>query len=338
MRDCRRTPYWQPRHTAMHDLQELHAFVTVMEHGSLAPSAQHLGVAKSTLSRRISQLEARLGQPLLRRQANRLIPTEAGLLFHGYCQQILALAEQSQRRLDELREEVSGQVTVQVHQTLARAWLARHMDTFLARHPGIQLTLGHPAQPPTGPDEEAIWVWVGPLTECGLRQETLGRLTQGLYAHPDYLARHGTPSHPRELASHAWVDLLGLTQTGLPLQHPHHGDYHFTPPHSRLRVDQSTLHIDAIARGQGLGVIPRWLAAGREAHHPGELSLCLPDWQPPSLAVSLLYPYGRQSRKVTALLDFLRQRVPSAWRGEEPPAIADPSSAALAPPQRSLHH
>ncbi|WP_431025524.1 LysR family transcriptional regulator [Halomonas sp. H5] len=322
----------------MHDLQELHAFATVMEHGSLAPSAQQLGVAKSTLSRRISQLEARLGQPLLRRQANRLIPTEAGLLFHGYCQQILALAEQSQRRLDELREEVSGQVAVRVHQTLARAWLARHMDTFLARHPGIQLTLGHPAQPPTGPDDEAIWIWVGPVAECGLRQETLGRLTQGLYAHPDYLARHGTPSHPRELASHAWVDLLGTTRTGLTLQHPHQGDYHFTPPHSRFRVDQSTLHIDAIARGQGLGVIPHWLAAGREAHHPGELSLCLPDWQPSSLTVSLLYPYGRQSRKVTALLEFLRQQVPPAWRSDgarEAGAPPPSPGSAWRPP---LHH
>lgn len=317
MRDWPPDPLpWPVGRAAMHDLQELHAFAIVMEYGNLATGAQQLGVAKSTLSRRISQLEARLGQPLLRRQANRLIPTEAGLLFHDYCRQILDLAEQGQRRLDELREEVSGRVTVKVHQALARAWLARHMDAFLARHPGIRLTLGHPAAPPSGPDEDAIWVWLGPLDECGLRQETLGRLTQGLYAHPDYLRRHGTPRHPRELAGHAWVDLLGTTQSGLLLQHPHQGEYRFTPPHSRLRVDQSTLHIDAIARGQGLGVIPNWLAAGREAHHPGELSLCLPEWQPPSLAVSLLYPYGRQPRKVTALLDFLRLQVPAAWRDE----------------------
>lgn len=322
----------------MHDLQELHAFATVMEQGSLATSAQQLGVAKSTLSRRISQLEARLGQPLLRRQANRLIPTEAGVLFHGYCQQILALAEQGQRRLDELRQEVSGHVRLQAHPALARSWLSRHTESFLARHPGIQLTLAQPTQPPTGPDDDALWVWLGPLAECGLRQERLGQLTQGLYAHPDYLARHGTPTHPRELAAHAWVDLLGATQGGLSLHHPHQGDYHFTPPHSRLRVDQSTLHIDAIARGQGLGVIPRWLAEGREAHHPGELRLCLPDWRPPSLAIHLLYPYGRQSRKVSALLEFLRQQVPSAWRDDASQAPPRPPASSESRAGTPLHH
>ncbi|MCA1771842.1 MAG: LysR family transcriptional regulator, partial [Halomonas sp.] len=63
----------------MHDFDELKAFAEVMASGSLTRSAHKLGLAKSTLSRRISHLEARLDQPLLRRQANRLLPTEAGL-------------------------------------------------------------------------------------------------------------------------------------------------------------------------------------------------------------------------------------------------------------------
>ena len=67
----------------MYDFDELAAFADVMTTGSLTRSAQKLGLAKSTLSRRISQLEARLNQPLLRRQANRLIPTEAAILMNS---------------------------------------------------------------------------------------------------------------------------------------------------------------------------------------------------------------------------------------------------------------
>lgn len=306
----------------MHDLDELAAFAAIMESGSLTRSARALGLAKSTLSRRISQLETRLGQPLLRRQANRLIPTEAGRLFHGYCREILALAERSQEALNELRREVSGELTLEVHHVLARSWLAPTMEAFMARHPGIQLALRTRDVPPATPDTHAVTLWVGEAPEIGLRRESLGRLTRGLYAHPDYLARHGAPTHPGDLARHAWIDLLGTTQDGLLLHHPEAGSHRFQPPRSRLQVDLPVLHVDAIARGQGLGVLPHWLADRREAHHPGQLVLCLPDWQPTSLPVTLHYAYGHQPRRVSALLDFLRGATPPAWRPEPQPLRA----------------
>src|SRR5699024_90327 len=109
----------------MHDLDELSAFVAVMQSGSLTLSARQQGVAKSTLSRRISQLESRLGQRLLYRQANRLIPTEAGLLFLDYCHQILRLAEQSQQALDELRQDIRGELKIDVHNAFSRGWFPR---------------------------------------------------------------------------------------------------------------------------------------------------------------------------------------------------------------------
>lgn len=303
----------------MHDFDELIAFSAIMASGSLTRSAGEMGLAKSTLSRRISQLEARLGQPLLRRQANRLIPTEAGLLFLDYCRDMLALAERSRTALDELRREVSGELTLAVHCALARSWLAPTLDAFLARHPGIALTLHTGEAPCTGADGQRVHVWLGEVPESGLRQEPLGALTRGLHAHPDYLARHGAPEHPRELAGHAWIDLLGTSREGLTLHHPDQDSFHFRPPVSRLRVDLPVLHMDAISRGQGIGLLPHWMVERRERHHPGQLVACLTGWQPAPLPITLRYPFGHQPRRVTALLDFLRQAVPPAWR---PPAEA----------------
>lgn len=304
----------QARASIMSDLDEMHAFAAVMTSGSLTHSARHLGVSKSTLSRRIQQLEARLGQPLMRRQSNRLLPTEAGSVFHDYCLRILDLADQGQRALEELREEISGELTLEVHDALGRSWIAGAIDDFMQRHPGVHVSLMIRENLPEHFAPQSVVIWFGDTGETGLRQETLALLSRGLYAHPDYLARHGHPAHPHELESHDWIDLLGEAEHGLVLRHPRQGQVDVRPPGSRLRVNRLVLQSDAIARGQGLGVMPNWMAERREAAHPGQLERCLDDWQVSPCPVSLLYAHGHQPRKVSALLEFLRSACPAEWQ------------------------
>ncbi|MCC5881920.1 MAG: LysR family transcriptional regulator [Halomonas sp.] len=304
----------------MYDLDELLAFDHVMRSGSLTRSARAFGLAKSTLSRRITQLERQLGQPLLRRQSNRLLPTEAGQTFHAYCKQILELAEQGRQALEELNEEVSGELHIATHNALARSWLADRLAEFMDSHPGIRLTLQTCSAPPLSAESQALTMWLGEVHGSELRQEVLGWLSRSLYGHPDYLTRRGTPQQPQDLAQHAWIDLLGETEQGVTLSHPVQGEFRFQPPESRFRVDQQILHGDAIAHGHGLGLMPDWLAAARERAHPGSLVRCLPEWSAPPLPVTLLYPYGSRPRRLSALLDFLRQARPDEW-------MAEPTSA-----------
>ncbi|OLO02829.1 LysR family transcriptional regulator [Salinicola socius] len=313
----------------MYDLEELKTFIDVMDSGSLTASARRLGVAKSTLSRRIAHLETQLSQPLLRRQANRLLPTEAGSLFLGYAREMLRIAEQSQLALDDLKAEISGGLVIKVHSALARSFMARQAELFLKRHPKASLEIRTLRSAPTLPDGSAIHLWVGTVAECGLRQETLGWITRGVYANPDYLLHRGTPSHPHELKNHAWVDLLGDTESGMTLDHPHHGRYHLPSADSRLRVDQLALHADAIARGQGVGLMPHWMAERRLQHHPDTLVQCLGEWQASPLPVTLLYPYGHQPRKIATLIDQLRQSIPADWQRDTVgmPAVDSPDSA-----------
>ncbi|WP_251977796.1 LysR family transcriptional regulator [Salinicola avicenniae] len=304
----------------MYDLEALATFTEVMRSGSLTLSARRLGVAKSTLSRRIAHLETQLGQPLLRRQANRLLPTEAGSLFLDYAQEMLRVAERSHLALDDLRAEVSGQVIIAVHSALARGWMARQAEDFLARHPQARITLRNLPAPPVAPDASAVHVWLGEVGECGLRQERLGWLTYGIYASPEHLKRHGTPHHPRDLRHYRWIDRLGDAERGVMLHHPDYGEHPLPVSTSRLQVDQMVLHADAIARGQGLGLMPHWMAQTRLRHHPGSLVPCLADWQAPAQPIMLLYPYGHQPRKIVALLEQLRHAVPEAWKSAITPA------------------
>lgn len=301
-----------PEHP-MFDLKELEAFATVIQSGSLTASARDLNLPKSTLSRRIRQLEKQLGQALLRRESNRLSATEAGRLFYRYCDDILQLARQGRSALDELQEEIRGDLVLRCHGAFTRGWFPDLVETFMAQHRGVRVVIHTQVARPCADTIDGPCLWLGQLDDIGLRQEPIGALSQGLYAQPDYLARHGHPEHPRELIHYDWVDLLGDSNDGLVLQHPREGLYPLNPPVSCLRVDQFTLQGDAIARGRGLGLLPHWLTERRLRSHPGTMVPCLPEWQGPSLPIWLIYPHGQLARRQRAFLQHLRASVPAAW-------------------------
>lgn len=299
-----------------HDFNELTVFAAVVEQGGLTPVAASMGLPKSTLSRRISQLENRVGQRLLLRQSNRLTPTEAGQLFYEYCRRLIDLAEQSQRSLDDLRGEASGQLVLHVHNAFERGWLPRVLDDFLQQYPDISLDVQVGSRVPQLSEESAghLWLWLGELENTGLRMEGLGTWHAGLYSSPDYLSRNGHPSKPDELVQHAWVDVLEAGRRPLVLTHTGEPDYLFAAPASRLKVDSLVLQADAVVRGRGIGVLPNWYAQRYEQAHPGSFVPCLEQWQPPSLPVSLLSSFGHPARKITVLQQWLRAAVPADWQ------------------------
>ena len=106
----------------MYDLQELEAFVSVVRTGSLTASTRDLGLPKSTLSRRIRQLEENVGQPLLLRQSRKIVPNDAGRVFYRYCNDILELVVQGREALDELKAEVTGKLELRCHESFVRGW------------------------------------------------------------------------------------------------------------------------------------------------------------------------------------------------------------------------
>ncbi|WP_165857250.1 LysR family transcriptional regulator [Marinobacter sp. JSM 1782161] len=297
----------------MFDLKELEAFVAVIGSGNLSASARDLDLPKSTLSRRIRQLEANIGQSLLRRESNRLSPTEAGQVFYRYCHEILELAGRGQDALEELRGEVRGELVLRSHSAFTRGWFTRQVESFMERHPEVKVVLRTQTEPPRGDPGDDVCLWLGPLHDCPMRQIQLGSLSQGIYASPELLERHGEPRHPRELARYDWVDMMGVASDGVILHHPREGIYPLKPSQPSFRVDQFTLQGDAIVRGRGLGLMPHWLVALRNRHHPGAMQLCLPEWQGPALPVWLVHSHGQLPRRTRALIEHLKAGVPEAW-------------------------
>lgn len=305
----------------MFDLKELEAFSMVIRSGSLSASARDLNLPKSTLSRRIRQLEAAVGQPLMRRASNRLSPTEAGQVFYRYCHDILDLAGQGRDALDELRGEVRGELVLRSHSAFIRGWFTREVEAFMAVHPDVRVRLHTQSEPPMACPGDEICLWLGPLHDSPMRQTLLGSLTQGIYASPEFLERHGRPAHPRDLGTYPWVDLLGDRHEGVVLHHSREGSYPLKPSGSGLRVDQFTIQGDAIVRGRGLGLMPHWLVSRRNRAHPDALVPCLPEWQGPALQVWLLQPHGQLPGRLRAFIAHIKQAVPSQWTTREVPNV-----------------
>jgi len=123
------------------DLPDLRLFVAVVEAGSLSRGAARLPLALSAASARLSQLEHRLGQTLLRRHAQGITPTTAGQLFFDYARRVVQAAQETQRCMDQLAADGRVVLTVLSNTTGANSGLPLLLGRFLRAYPGVDLRL-----------------------------------------------------------------------------------------------------------------------------------------------------------------------------------------------------
>ena len=188
---------------AMHELpqtRDLAAFVAVIEAGGFAEAGRHLGVAPSTLSRTVSRLEAQLGVVLLRRSTRAIEMTPEGRSLHAAAQDIVTRTE-ALADLAARGREARGPLRVNAPVGFVLHVIAPHLAEFHARHPGIRVTLDMTDRPVDLIDSHAdLAIRLGPLPDSDMLRRPLGQAAWRLVAAPDYLARHGVPRDPRDLA------------------------------------------------------------------------------------------------------------------------------------------
>ncbi|WP_067221515.1 LysR family transcriptional regulator [Marinomonas gallaica] len=293
----------------MYDLNDLKSFVSVVESGSLSTSAKELEVSKSTLSRRISHLENVMRQPLMRRQANRMIINDAGKAFLPFAKSILETVGRAHRTVDELKESVSGKLTFALFSGLGRSWVNGQLFRYLAQYPDINVDMYTISRIDELKAETDVAIWMGGLRETPFKTELLGEMSCSLYASKDYIEKQGEPTNVEELETHNWVNLHSFypNESSLSLYHPEIGYHDVSMPCSRLSTDLLSFQIDGIVNGHGIGVIPDEVVAARAKYHPGDMVKVLPSWQAPSIPLYLLYSYGHLPKRCQVLLQQLKK-------------------------------
>jgi LysR family transcriptional regulator for bpeEF and oprC len=187
---------------AMDKLRAMGFFCRAVEMKSFVAAAKALDVPPSVVSRIISSLESELSCTLFNRSTRRLSLTEAGAAYYEQCRELLLQVEQVEALARDGSLRPSGTLRLGYHPAL-RSPLVRKMEEFLASNPAISVELAATNSPAALLDDGLDLVLrIGPIDDTSFVARRIGFTTLLTCAAPAYLARFGTPTHPRDLCEH----------------------------------------------------------------------------------------------------------------------------------------
>jgi DNA-binding transcriptional LysR family regulator len=299
----------------MQDLNDLYHFVQVVDHGGFAAAARVTGIQKSKLSRRMLQLEERLGVRLLNRSSRRFSVTEVGREYYDRCVAMLVEAEAADQVIAQVRAEPRGIIRVSCPVGLVNFQFGALFARFLGAYPAVELHLestNRRVDVIAEGFDMAIRVRFPPLEPTELVMRRLDTSTQCLVASPALLAG-------RTIGSHADLHHLPSVTLGPPRRdyqwQLHHADGQTADvPHvPRLVSDDMAALCDAAIAGVGLVSLPTMMV-WRQVE-AGQLVHVLPDWRPRAGIVHAVFPSRRGLLpSVRTLIEFLAVECEAARR------------------------
>ncbi len=294
------------------DLQTMAVFARVVETGSFTSAARSLATTTSSVSKRVAQLEQRLGVRLIERTTRSMATTEAGLTYYERCAQILRDVEQAEIVVTELGATPRGTLRVSAMTMLGEAHLAPLAAPFLALYPDLRLEVMLDDRSVNlvteGYDLALRGMRPGATPDSSLIARRIANVNLVVVAAPSYLARRGVPQTPDDLATH---DCLHYSVAPLQRQWQFmmpEGVRH-APVASRLAFNSlAALREAAIA---GCGLTRTSILSVGEALRAGTLQLVLQDYAALDIGLYAVYPAGKQPLpKVKAYVDFLAVELP----------------------------
>lgn len=292
----------------MDRLAEIEALVAVVESGTFSAAGERLGLAKSVISRRVSQLEQRLGSRLLHRTTRRLSLTDAGRNFYQRAVQILADLDDAEQGASSASAELRGTLKVAAPLSFGLAHLSSALSDFLGRHPAIEVNLDLNDRNINLVEEGYdVAVRIGDLQDSTLVARRLGTSRMVTCASRTYLERHGEPLHPYDLQRHIGLQYSNisykqhwqfLTPDGRTLQ---------AQPQIRMRANNGEVLAGAAVAGMGITSGPTFILG--PYLQAGKLQLILTDYRRPSLGIFAVTPPGRLlPQRVQRFIEFLSGR------------------------------
>lgn len=293
------------------DANDLLIFARVAETGSFSRAAERLGLPKSTVSRRITLLEEKLGERLMLRTTRRLSLTDFGLNLLEHARQLAAEVDAVSTLAQYRQAQPSGRLRVSMPSDFANLLLVDMLAAFVALHPAITLELDlSPRRVDLIGENFDLAIRMGDLPDdASLAARRLRSFPNGLYASGDYLAEHGTPRVPDDLMSHEALQLLG--RNGEPVRWKllsGEAQWEGLPP-GRITANSPETLVRLARAGSGIAAVPDYFVT---AHlRSGELRRVLPDWCLPSNTAWAVFP-GRKlmPARTRAFIDMLRAALP----------------------------
>ncbi|MDM0075526.1 LysR family transcriptional regulator [Variovorax sp. J2P1-59] len=308
----------------MDTLRAIRAFLNSVELGSLSGAARAMDTTQPTISKLLASLEHELGARLLQRASSRLALTDEGLRFHERAQRLVEDYDEALADVHAQTHTPRGLLRLSAPRAMGEGRVNAMAMAFLDMHPAIELELLLDDRF-VDPLEERIDVSLrlgGPLPP-NLVARYVGSWPRWLVAAPRYVALHGMPRKPDELANHAYIRYAPGADDGLVLHHDRNGRSVQVTVRSRYRLNSAVAMLDCVRQGAGISLQPSWAVADLVA--AGELVRVLPPYSGPAQHAHLLYaPRRQQPLRVRMLVEFLTERLEAlpGRRLVEPKAMA----------------
>jgi DNA-binding transcriptional LysR family regulator len=289
-------------------LNDIALFVEVVRRKSFSLAARALGMPTSTLSRRIGELERAVGMRLLNRNTRRLDMTDAGAIYFERCQGLVDEARLAHEQLLSLSSRPQGRLTLCLPHSIGSLILFDFAQEFTDRYPELEVELDLSQRAPD-PDADRFDVMLRlgePVAPEGMLVQRLLTLRRYLYASEEYVARHGEPRTPAELANHECLRIANDEDSS---------SWELSQGERRVRVQVSgrisvtSIGLIADFAGLGLGIAPLSSYAASSRRPSANLRRVLPDWDAPPLPLYAIFPSPVLPAKTRAFMDFIRDRL-----------------------------
>ncbi|SFS17253.1 DNA-binding transcriptional regulator, LysR family [Dyella sp. OK004] len=295
----------------MQDLNDIHYFVQVVEHGSFTAASRALGVAKSQLSFRIARLEENLGVRLIQRTTRRSHVTEIGRRYYDQCRLMLAAADRAQRVIDDAQAIPRGRIHVACPVMFAQLLLAPVLVGFLRQHPDVQVDLDlchHQVDVVANGYDIAFRVRAS-VQDSSLVVRSFGMDPQMLVASPELLRRIASPQQPADLSDMPSVGVISAEGRHFWTLIDASGHAQRVEHHPSLISDDLQVLYQAVTGGLGIAQMPRFIC--REPIARGQLVPLLPAWSLPPGNVHAVYPSRHgHTPAMRSFIDYVAEHLP----------------------------
>ena len=291
----------------MNPYEDMRIFAQVLEAGSFTAAADRLGMSKQSVSRRLMQLEERLGVRLLNRSTRRLDATPLGQHYYQSALRLLGEVQQVEHDISGQAQALRGTLRLSAPLSFAMSHLGCLLTEFLQLHPQVdgEVDLSDRAVDLIGEGYD-LALRIGALEDSSLIARRIASVERVYCASPAYLQARGVPLTPEDLAGHDCLPYGHSRQ--VQWQFRQGGKAQAIQVTGRMRANNGELLRDAAIAGMGVTYLPTFIVGLALAD--GRLVNVLEEWTPPALQLSAVYPQHRQvARPVQGFVSFLRERL-----------------------------
>ncbi len=294
-------------------LEDIQAFLNVVELGSISAAAERMSLSKSVISKRVSDLERHLGVRLLYRSTRNVEPTEAGGFFYKSAKRLAAGPEQRRGKRGPARERPVRELRVMAPMSFGTLWLGPLVMEFMARNPRLEVVLQLDDRIVDFEKEGYdLAIRITRLQDSSLIARQLGTSRRVVCCSPEYLERHGPLQRIEDILCHPCIGYSHNTPSQLWSFEPRVAGEpaRMITPRGRFNTNNGQTMRDAAVRGLGLAMLPLFIAA--EDLAAGRLVEALPQERPLDDLIYAMYSRAATlSPKVKLFVQFLQQALGS---------------------------